>query len=870
MHGIGQEFLKLSAGAIDLFDQATGEVGITLVGHHEYAFDIRRQLTVGHGHRIFVFEVGDRAHTAQEHRHALFACKLDHQTAEADDLHWHALAFRLEHGDAFLHREQRALGAVCGNRHQQAPEQLHTTLDQVHVAEGDGIEGAGVEGARGGRAHARIVGCRSPSLDVFGMELGSVLMSLCHRTVVETHVRRWIPAAVWCCAVHVLAAGLMLMTGAPPLWLAQTGSWMVLGCAGLALLHRVFLYPPLPLLCLASLGLALQRAPRPQEVQILEPRPVILQARLREWHSQEEQSWALFDSLQNLEGKALAPRQERLLGLCETPRNPPRTGQVYRLEGSLVHDGRSFRLESFRWTVKHAERAPPLLHLRNAVRERLQSGLSSEEAGLAVALLLGERRELAPWLQETYRRFGLVHLLAVSGMHFWLWDQLLRRLLRGPSGYLRLPILGLAAALAGGSTPVMRALSVIVLRDLAARYTRSVRGIHLWAAAWVLELMLLPPTTMGLGFILSYAATGCLILCAAAPGTSVWLKTLQASWVAFLGSMPFLHMVQGTLEPWSIPLSPILGLLLPLRLCAALLALLPGFAAACDAFLQILSSLEHGVFLWLDHAPWSPWSTPQHSSLWYFMAAVFGCLAVFPQLPGGRCSRGGLWLGFLLCFCAPTPRHPGISILPVGHGLAVVIAGKENTLCFDLGSGERTPRDLVERHLYPELRARHWPVPQRAMESHGDRDHVNGFPFLGRRIPFETWSVEAGAAWTVPDMQPWSITAYGCEGARKEVRNDGGHVLDLRWGDFRAVLLGDQSGYSLSSLTRRLPPGPIDLLLVPHHGLTTAGLAPLLLHLKPARAWSSSGPRNFPLPVAPLLDHFEIPLETTLHGPLRY
>lgn len=662
----------------------------------------------------------------------------------------------------------------------------------------------------------------------------------------------------------------MLMTGPPPLWLAQAGTWLALGCSGLVLLHRVFFYPPLPLLLMASLGLALQRAPRPQEVQVLDPRPVELQARLREWHSQEEQAWALFDTLQTVEGKALAPRQERLLGLCETPRSPPQTGQVYHLEGRLVHDGRSFRLESFRWTVKHAERAPPLLQMRNAVRQRLQSSLSSEEAGLAVALLLGERRELAPWLQETYRRFGLVHLLAVSGMHFWLWDQLLRRILRGPSAYLRLPILGMAAALAGGSTPVMRALWVIVLRDLAARFTRSVRGIHLWAAAWIMEVWFLPPAALGLGFILSYAATGCLILCAAAPGTAAWLQTLQASWVAFLGSMPFLHMVQGTLEPWSIPLSPILGLLLPLRLCAALLALVPGLAGLCDAVLQGLSGLERGIFLLLEHAPWSPWSTPHISSLWVLLAAVLGCLAVLPQCSPRSWMRVGIWCLFLACLCAPTPRQPGISVLAVGHGLAVVIAGKERTLSFDLGSGERTPRDLVERHLYPELTARHWPLPDRAVESHGDRDHVNGFPFLGRRIAYRTLSVAPGQSMEISGMQPWTIVAYGCEGALKDVRNDGGHVLDLRWGAFRAVLLGDQSGFALEDLAQRLPPGPIDLLLVPHHGLTTAGLAPLLLHLRPKRAWSSSGPRNFPLPVAPLLQHFDIPLDTTLHGTLRY
>lgn len=676
--------------------------------------------------------------------------------------------------------------------------------------------------------------------------------------------------AVWCAVAHLLTAALLLETGPPPLEIAAAGSWMALGCAGLALLHRVFLYPPLPLLLMASIGLALQRAPGPEPVRLLEPRPVRLQARLREWHSGEEQAWALFDHLQRMDNTPLAVVEERLLGLCLPTSRAPRPGQALLLEGLLTHDGRSFRLESFRWTVKHDDRAPPLLHVRNQVRERLHSRLSPTEAGLAVALLLGERRDLTPWQEETYRRFGLVHLLAVSGMHFWLWDALLRRILRGPLAYGRIPLLACAAALAGGSAPVMRAFSVVVLRDLMARHGLSVRGLHLWAAAWMLEIALHPPSALGLGFLLSYAATGCLILGAAPIHRPAWWKALQASWVAFLGSMPFLHQVQGTVEPWSILLSPILGLLLPLRLCAGLLALVPGFAPFADVFLRAITSVEEGCFQLLDGMPWSPYSNPEQASLWLYLVALAGILLVLPNTHAHSAKRWLAILVFLLGCWGPTPSQPGLLVLPVGHGLAVVVAGKEESLCFDLGSGERTPRALVERILYPGLRRRHWPVPQRIIRSHGDRDHVNGFPFLQERVALHREQVDPGHSRELVGFAPWRVRLYGTEGADKGIANDRGHVLDLRWDSRRIVLLGDQAGFALEELVHRLPPGPIDVLLVPHHGLTTDGLAPLLRHLQPHLAWSSSGPRNFPLPVEPLLHHFDIPLMTTLHGPLSW
>lgn len=667
-----------------------------------------------------------------------------------------------------------------------------------------------------------------------------------------------------------MQSGLLLHWGPPPLWLADLGTWTAIGCCALVLGQRLFLYPTLPLLLMASSGLALQRAPRPRILELVEARPVRLSARLREWHAREDQAWALLDQLQDTQGRAIAPSDSLLLGLCAPSEKPPRPGNRLHLEGRLSHDGRSFRLEDFRWRITQAGRAPPFLVLRNAVRARLHHALSEPEAGLAIALLLGERRELSPWLQDTYRRFGLVHLLAVSGMHFWLWDQLLRRLLRGPFAYLRLPILLGAAILAGGSAPVLRALWVVVLRDIAARFTRPIRGLHLWAAAFTLEVFFIPPEALGLGFILSYAATGFLITGAAPAHLPRWRKTLQASWVAFLGSMPFLHMVQGTVEPWSIPLSPVLGLLLPLRLCAALLALLPGCGPLVDLLLQGLSQLEEVLFQLLERAPWSPWLTPHSSSAWFLLAALTGLLLVLPRFQYKRSLRLALLALFLLAIIAPTPHKPGFSVLPVGHGLAVVLAGQKRTLSFDLGSGERAPRDLVERILFPELLERHWPVPDRAVESHGDRDHVNGYPFLRKRLALQTLEVAAGEQLEISGLEPLRVIAYGCRSAKLGVSNDRGHILDVSLGNQRAVLLGDQSGFSLHDLTTRLPPGPIDLLLVPHHGLTTNGLAELLLHLQPRQAWSSSGPRNFPLPVAPLLEHFRIPVATTLTGTLRW
>ncbi len=672
-----------------------------------------------------------------------------------------------------------------------------------------------------------------------------------------------------CACLHLLVLGSLLHYGPPARALADFGTYLALGCALLAFFSCYFSYPALPLLLAASFGLALQRAPQPHTAALVAPRPVRLLGRLREWHPQNEHSWALFDQLQTINGKPLAPGSSSLLGLAHASTRPPSCGDLLVLEGKLRHDGRFFRLENFRWRLREHRRPPPLLALRNHLRQRLQQSLNPQQAGLAAALLLGERREVSPWLQETYRRFGLVHLLAVSGMHFWLWDQLLRRLLRGPSAMLRLPILALAACLAGASPPVMRAFCVVLLRDLGALQGRRIPGLSLWSCAWLMEVSLLPPTALGLGYVLSYAATFFLIVGAAPAQASNLRKTLQASTVAFLGSMPFLHMVQGTLEPWSIPLSPILGLLLPLRLTASALALLPALGPWMNPVLSAASWLEERCFQILEHVPWSPYSCPQNSSLCYLAAAVLAlCLIRQSSLP--KVWRRGGWVAFAILLWAPTPLHPGILALPVDHGLGVLVVGNTQSLLFDFGSNRISSKDLVDQVLYPQLLHQHWPVPHWAIQSHQDHDHVQGFPALEKRTSLQYLRTPRGSRQSLSLLPPWKLELYGCQGAKQGVSNDGGHALDLRLGSFRAVLLGDQAGASLEDLARRLPPGPIQVLLLPHHGLTTIGLSTLLQHLQPKRAWISCGPGDVPLPAVPLLDYFGIPWQSTMDGALLW
>ena len=636
---------------------------------------------------------------------------------------------------------------------------------------------------------------------------------------------------------------------------------------------------------LAALLLALARTVPQSAHDFTSTRPLRFEATVLAWHRPANQAATGADA----EGWGQLG-ELRWEGLQQSGRPPPREifvtgswrgpgalrpGRAVQVEGlASTLDGR-MRVDRARLREAAGNRWMPLQVLRQRVHERLHQQLSLPEAGLASALLLGSWSEVSDAQVEAYRRFGLLHILAVSGFHLWLWDGLLRRLLPGNCQRMRLPVLVAVTGLAGFEPAVLRALIAILLRDHLQRRGRAVQAWRLWTAGIFLEAAFFHPERQGLGFILSYAATGFLIAAPTWPRAPLWWRSTSVSCAAFLGSMPWLAQAQGSCEPWSIPFSPVFALLLPFRIVFAVSALMPGLGDLSNVLLAQLTRAEMSAFGWISALPGAPLAVTQ---LWpgALLVTSFAGLYALRSAAAGRTGRALCGSMLAIAVLLPRSKHePGLITLPVGHGLGIVLAGSEQSLIFDLGSRERQPNAVVDRILFPELLQRHWPAPTAFAQSHGDADHAAGLALLRARRPLLRLQPAAGEEVSSEAFHPFQVRVLGCRAAVAGVSNAAGPVLEIRTqaGDgrpWRAVLLGDQFGYALRELRTRLDPGPIDLLLLPHHGLTTDGLADLLDHLQPREAWASCSFINLPLPAAELCKRRGIPIRTTVGGPLAW
>lgn len=140
---------------------------------------------------------------------------------------------------------------------------------------------------------------------------------------------------------------------------------------------------------------------------------------------------------------------------------------------------------------------------------------SPTEAGLAAALVIGLKDDLDDRLLQAYSATGIMHVLAVSGLHvgilFTLLSLLLRPLQHHERGRLLFSAVVLAvlwsyALITGLSPSVMRATLMFSLFSIAQLFDRRGSSFNTLAVSAVILLAYDPLMLFQVGFQLSYAA----------------------------------------------------------------------------------------------------------------------------------------------------------------------------------------------------------------------------------------------------------------------------------------------------------------------------------------------------------------------------
>jgi competence protein ComEC len=156
-------------------------------------------------------------------------------------------------------------------------------------------------------------------------------------------------------------------------------------------------------------------------------------------------------------------------------------------------------------------------NVRKYIRQSYIDTLGSERAGLAQALILGDRRELDQEMKFNFFQTGLTHILAISGFHMgvlWFFTRTIMSLMtRNPTtvNLVSLTVMWLFTWLVNPAAPVVRATILATLMVTSKIIKRMPQGMSLLGTTFFLMLMYDPRLVFDLGTQLSFLAVWILI-----------------------------------------------------------------------------------------------------------------------------------------------------------------------------------------------------------------------------------------------------------------------------------------------------------------------------------------------------------------------
>lgn len=559
------------------------------------------------------------------------------------------------------------------------------------------------------------------------------------------------------------------------------------------------------------------------------------------------------------------------------------------------------KAENIKWSHCRFSNSSVITKLKNFRQQGIayvNEHFPSTSSGFVAALLFGDQTYIDEDVLINYQRLGIVHLLAISGLHVSFLTGMLFFLgirigvTRERMMIIILIFLPVYAILSGATPSVMRACLMAMLFTFLLLWKKRMSAITAIGIVYLVMLFIQPNILFNIGFQLSFAVTFSIMM--SLPIFQKYpQKTMQllvVSIVCQLVALPILlyHFFEVSvlgifLNVLYVPIYSVI--LLPFSIIALLIHIvIPSLGDLLIIWLDQLFQLCNGLANAVASMPLASISfgKPRMIIMLILTSAI---LCVFIKWESTSLKDSKMWL-YTLVFTLLFQYHAQkfnpygeVIFIDVGQGDAILIKLPFNRGNYLIDTGgnvlfpteewkkKRKTFNTGEDVIIPLLKSKGIHHLDKLIFTHADADHIGSASevirnfkvkeivigtdseefyrdkdsiqiALSKNIPISR--VTKGNSWYVADAAFYILHPY----QKEEDANEASIVLFAKIGGLTWLFTGDASESVEQELMRSYPKLQVDILKAGHHGSKTSSSKSFLEQIQPQVAVISVGKDN--------------------------
>lgn len=539
-----------------------------------------------------------------------------------------------------------------------------------------------------------------------------------------------------------------------------------------------------------------------------------------------------------------------------------------------------------------------LVNSRKSGLSLIEHNFSKKSVGVVQALIFGERHLLQEDIEKAYQELGIVHLLAISGLHVGLlvggiyFLLIFCGLTHEKSKVIMLIFLPVYMVLTGGAPSVIRASLMVMIYFALQLLRQKISPLDVISFTYLCLLFINPYYLFQIGFQLSFVVSfGLLLSSKILQNFTSWiLKLTIVSLIAQICAIPLLLSNFYEFSLISLPMNMIFVpfysfILLPLAIVSTFSLSIPFIGPLFVYLITSLLDLSHQLVLFTSAIPYLTMTTGKPSLLFLFfcVAVILFLFIRYEKTKNGKTLITPTLLLLFLFICQAFGQQVNpigqVLTVDVGQGDSIFIQQPFNggTFLIDTGGKVSFPKEEWEKSNRSYSIAKSVTIPylksigvtklNGLFLTHGDFDHIGEVLTLVDEIRIDQIIIPVGfergelegkiikkayeKGIIIKEVQSgdqlkFKNTSFHVVSPKTltESKNNDSLVLWAEIGGLRWMFTGDAEINSEEQIIKSYPSLKADVLKIGHHGSKGSTSERFLNAIEPSYAIVSAGYNN--------------------------